>query len=133
MSQIQTAGDAEEYGSDVDRYIGERVHTLMFRNHITQAQLGKVLGTSQTGVARRLRGQISWKSTDLVLAARTLNSSVGYLVGEVAEWAPWGSNPRPADYKGDGWTLEGDAVDDIELAQIISIDQAPRFRELMPA
>ena len=88
-------------GSHLDAEIGERVYMLLFRQHKTQNVLGRALGLNQAGIARRLRGETAWKATDLASAAAELGTSITYLVGEGDdEWAPRGSNPRPADYKG---------------------------------
>ena len=51
---------------DVERddvVIGEAVHAAMWRAHVTQTQLARVLGIDQAAVSRRLRGRTAWSAT----------------------------------------------------------------------
>ena len=89
-----------------DAFIGRRVHSVMWDRKITQTQLSQRIGMAQTLISRRLRGTLGWPAPLLVKTAAALGTSVAYLVGETDDpsghdggegWAPWGSNPRPAD------------------------------------
>lgn len=81
----------------LDQEIGERVLVRMFRMKLTQVKLAHELGLNQAGIARRLRGETGWKATDLARTAKTLNTTIAYLVGEVddPECTPWDLNPEP--------------------------------------
>lgn len=96
---------------------------LMFRQKIKQNDLGRALGLNQSGVARRLRGETSWRSSDLIAAARLLNTTVGYLIGETSDpkCTPWDLNPEP--------TGNGVGVSRIRrLGDLIPIDFARSIR-----
>lgn len=115
--------------ANLDAEIGERVFMLMFRRRVTQVALARTLGLNQAGVARRLRGETGWKATDLTATAQLLNTTVAYLVGEVDDpvCTPRDLNPEPTD--------SGPTDDELDawLADVISIEAAPRFREAVPA
>ena len=57
----------------VDTAIGLRVHSLMWQNGITQAQVGRLLGIDQSAVSRKLRGKTPWKVSELVAVAGLLH------------------------------------------------------------
>ena len=67
---------------NTDALIGERVHRLMWRNHVTQTALGPIMGVGQSAVSAKLRGRRGWSADDLVIVARHFGVSVGYLFGE---------------------------------------------------
>lgn len=66
----------------MDALIGERVHQLMWRNHVTQTAVGSILGVGQSAVSAKLRGRRGWSAEDLVLVSRHFGIPVGYLFGE---------------------------------------------------
>ena len=114
----------------MDAEIGRRVHMRMFDRRVTGVALAQLLGVDQSGLSKRLRGERGWSAENLRDAAAALETTIAYLVGEVGdpECTPWDLNPEP--------TVAGTApiqdLDDL-LAEIISIDDAPRFRELVTA
>lgn len=66
----------EQHSTAVNRDVGARVHTAMWRSRVTQAQLGQILGVSQSVVSKRLRGVAPWSVADLVLVAQALDVEV---------------------------------------------------------
>jgi transcriptional regulator with XRE-family HTH domain len=86
-----------------DVVIGARIHHVMWRRRISQVELADVLGIAQPTLSKKLRGQRPWTTSELILAARTLGISIGWLFGETdepaaIECAVRDSNPEPADY-----------------------------------
>ncbi len=77
---------------DLDCEIGRRVHALMWDKRITQTAMAPRMGLTQSVLGRKLRGVVTWTARDLAAAATILGVSIDELV-----WAPWGSNPQPAD------------------------------------
>ena len=73
-------------------WIGERVHTLMWRSGRTQTQLASVLGVDQGSVSNRLRGKTAWTVVDLLAVAAWLDVPVTELMPAV-ELGP----PEPDD------------------------------------
>jgi transcriptional regulator with XRE-family HTH domain len=65
-----------------DAFIGRRVHQLMWDQKMTQTTLGSLLGMDQSTVAKRLRGKVGWPATLVARAARVLNTTAGFLLGE---------------------------------------------------
>jgi transcriptional regulator with XRE-family HTH domain len=114
--------------------IGTRVAGLLWQKRLTQVQLASKLGVDKAGIARRMRGVTAWSVSDLQTIAHELGTSVAYLVGEVdnAEWAPSGSNRRPADYKYDGLDAlelpQNDPAEEHELRPVIPIERAFEIR-----
>jgi len=114
----------------MDAEIGRRVHMRMFDRRITGVALARALNVDQSGLSKRLRGERVWSAENLRDAAATLETTIAYLTGEVGDpsWcAPRDLNPEPID---SGPT---DEELDAWLADVISIDSAPRFREAVPA
>ena len=91
-----------------DAIVGEKVFHWMWRMKISQTEMARHLGISQTNVSRRLRGETGWTIDDIITAARVLRLSPGDLLpGDDYEGRPGGggtqyairdSNPEPADY-----------------------------------
>ena len=106
----------------LDIAAGRRVHLLMWDRRITQVELGRSVGMDQSSLGKRLRGERGWSLDQLATVAGALNTTIAYLVGEIDDpsCAPRDLNPEPIDTG-------------LELAEIISIDAAPRYREKVTA
>jgi transcriptional regulator with XRE-family HTH domain len=63
--------------------IGERVHTLMWRNGRTQKQLAAVLQVGQGSVSDRLRGKTEWSAIDVAVTAAWLGVEPENLMPDV--------------------------------------------------
>jgi transcriptional regulator with XRE-family HTH domain len=72
---------------------------LMWDRQITQASLAPMLGIEQSALSKKLRGSRSWSIQDVASAARALNTTVAYLVGEVDDpmCTPSDLNREPTD------------------------------------
>lgn len=57
-------------------YIGERVHTLMWRTGRSQRQLAEILNVDQGSVSNRLRGKTQWSALELLAVATWLDVPV---------------------------------------------------------
>ena len=66
----------------MDAVIGRRIHHLMWDRQLTQTSFGARIGMHQSGLAKKLRGQRGWSADELVVVARELDVSVGYLFAE---------------------------------------------------
>lgn len=73
-------------------WIGEKVHTLMWRSGRTQVQLAAVLNVDQGSVSNRLRGKTVWSAVELAAVAAWLDVPITDLMPEV-ELDP----PDPSD------------------------------------
>jgi hypothetical protein len=61
--------------------------------HVSQAELGRVLGCHQTTVSRKLRGEIAWRVNELATLSRHYDVPVSSLLsGDGSDGA--GSSPR---------------------------------------
>jgi transcriptional regulator with XRE-family HTH domain len=74
-----------------DQWIGERVHYLMWRQKLTQAKLGAILGCSQTTVSKKVHGERPWFASELLDVAKALNTHVTALLPELDDIEPDGS------------------------------------------
>lgn len=89
----------------VDAQIGRRVHQLMWDRGMSQTQFGALAHMDQSSVAKRLRGKIGWSASQIVDAARILDTTVGFLFGDGERTPPGNeshlgdSNSRPIHYK----------------------------------
>ncbi len=83
---------------DYDAFVGRRVHQLMWDQKMTQTAFGERIGMDQSLVAKRLRGKVGWGVQNLVDAAKILNTTVAYLVGETEDPTP----PRPVSVGAEG-------------------------------
>jgi transcriptional regulator with XRE-family HTH domain len=110
--------------------IGRRVHMLMWERRMTQSALAAKIGLDQPGVGRRLRGETGWSTDELAATAHELDTTVAYLFGEVddAQWAPSGSNRRPADYKYVASKVLQTAPERHKLAPVVPIERAFEIR-----
>jgi transcriptional regulator with XRE-family HTH domain len=63
--------------------IGERVHTLMWRNGRTQKQLADILKVDQGSISKRLRGNTVWSAVEIAAVAAWLGVPVEELLPEV--------------------------------------------------
>lgn len=74
---------------DVDQAIGESVHTLMWRQGITQTAMADALGLDQSALSRKLRGGRPWRASEVFAAAALLGVAPGSLYplteGQVAQ------------------------------------------------
>lgn len=101
----------------VDEYVGERVHQLMWRNRVRQADVYEAMGDSRSNFSKKLRGTVTWSATDMAIAARALGVTVDDLMPAgadvaalcglpsdplvVGERARRYSKPQPSDPKSD--------------------------------
>ncbi|MGV8874823.1 MAG: helix-turn-helix domain-containing protein [Rhodococcus sp. (in: high G+C Gram-positive bacteria)] len=84
-----TEPDAKKTGNAI---IGERIHTLMWREGRTQAQLAILLGVDQGSVSKRLKGRTQWSAIEVQTAAAWLGVPVTDLMPEI-ELAPRPEGP----------------------------------------
>ena len=70
--------------------VAEEVRALMGRYDVTQMQMVDVLGVSQTGVSKRLRGIIPFDANELGELAKFFDVDAAELLG-----APRNPRPRP--------------------------------------
>lgn len=73
--------------ADLDAQIGRRVHGMLWDLGLRQIDFAARIGMTQSAVAKRLRGELAWRSGHLVQAAAALGTSVAYLIGETSEVA----------------------------------------------
>lgn len=89
---------------------------LMWDRQVKQAELASRLGIQQSALSKKLRGHRPWTVDELLTTAAFLQTSVGYLVGEVREEEPMvhplGLEPRTHCFSDD------------QLAAVVSIDSA---------
>lgn len=71
--------------------IGARIHQHMWRQRVTQAQLGKAIGVSQPTAGRKIRGEIAITGVELTRIARLLDVEPGDLLPRLD------SNQQPCD------------------------------------
>ena len=71
-----------------DAEVGRAVHMLMWDRQVKQAELSKRLGIQQSALSKKLRGHRPWTVDELIVTAAFLQTSVGYLVGELREEEP---------------------------------------------
>jgi transcriptional regulator with XRE-family HTH domain len=76
-----------------DAIVGEQVHHWMWRARVSQTELAKHLGISQTNVSRRLRGETGWTVDDLLICARVLSVPPGDLLPG-ADYVPSSRHPE---------------------------------------
>lgn len=71
--------------ADLDSQIGRRVHSILWDSGLRQIDFAARIGMTQSAVAKRLRGELAWRSGHLVQAAAVLGTSVAYLIGETTD------------------------------------------------
>ncbi|QBI97722.1 immunity repressor [Gordonia phage Dogfish] len=76
--------------------IGERVHTLMWRQRRTQKELGALLGVDQASISKRLKGDTNWSAFELAATAAWLGESVMALLPEIEVVGPNDDPDTPA-------------------------------------
>jgi transcriptional regulator with XRE-family HTH domain len=76
--------------------LGARIHTLMWRRKLTQADLGRALGVLQPTAGKKIRGEVKISAIELLKIANWLDVSPNQLL---APLAPEGrlpqARPRP--------------------------------------
>jgi transcriptional regulator with XRE-family HTH domain len=80
--------------TEVDRVIGERIHTIMWRRRLTQSSIADALGVDSSALGRKLRGSRGWSTSELVTIARMLDLEIELSANGCAIRD---SNPEPAD------------------------------------
>ena len=106
MSNVSAIGSNET----IDEAVGRRIHALMWQQRIKNKDLAVLLDLEPTGISKKLRGSSKFSIEQLVDAARALNTTVAYLVGETENPHPGkpgggssshlgDSNPRPIHYE----------------------------------
>lgn len=85
----------------MDEFVGRRVFHLMWDRHLTQTAFGHMIGQSQSNLAKKLRGTRGWSLDDLKAAAKALDTTMAYLVGESEEPGKPHNSPKlpTSDYK----------------------------------
>lgn len=79
-TDVLDAADIKKRGNAM---IGEKVHTLMWREGRKQNELANVLRVDQGSVSKRLRGKTDWTAIDLIATAHWLDVPVEDLLPEV--------------------------------------------------
>ena len=69
--------------------ICENIATMLFRARMSQRDLSRVTGLSQTTVSHKLRGRNSWTINDLERIGAALSVSVPELVGDLPDRETW--------------------------------------------
>jgi predicted XRE-type DNA-binding protein len=64
--------------------IASNIRAEVARKRMTNAQIAELLGIEQTGVSRRMRGEVQWRATELVVLAEVLEVDPGVLLGTPA-------------------------------------------------
>ncbi|QDZ16712.1 helix-turn-helix transcriptional regulator [Humibacter ginsenosidimutans] len=75
----------------MDIVVGRNVHMLMWDRHMTQAQMGDVLGLEQSALGRKLRGKRGWSLDEVAAAAEFFGVAFAELC------TPRDLNPEPTD------------------------------------
>lgn len=91
----EVAPDPKKQGNVL---IGERIHTLMWRNKRTQAELAAVLNVDQGSISNRLRGKTTWSAFEVSAVAGWLGVPIEELVPAVEVGPP---DPSEGGWGGD--------------------------------
>lgn len=62
--------------------LNERIVGLMFRYNHTVSSLAASINKGRASISTKLHGHACWYLDELVLVAKALNTTVGYLLGE---------------------------------------------------
>lgn len=98
----------------VDEVVGRNVHQLIWDRRLKARDLYGPMNLSRSSLAKKMRGEVTWSASDVVIVAQVLGVSPGELFAGfqtgVENTAPEGlphldSNQKPADYP-DVTTLE---------------------------
>ena len=66
--------------TNLDIEIGANVNDVMFRQHISQAQMAEALGCSASTVSMKLHGKRKWTLAEIYAAAKILNVDVSAIL-----------------------------------------------------
>jgi transcriptional regulator with XRE-family HTH domain len=88
-----------------DELVGRKVAQLIWDRKLTQSKAAALLEMDQSSLAKRLRGYRGWSVPNILTAARVLETTAAYLLGETEDPRDpkrprQDSNLRPRDYKG---------------------------------
>lgn len=88
-----------EVAPSVDVLVGAAVHQHMWLRRMSQAEMGRALGVSQSVVSKKLRGMTGISLTELMTIGRVLGVDPADLLPRGAEWLPrLDSNQQPSGY-----------------------------------
>ena len=93
---MTTAIESADPKKAANEVIGERIHTLMWREKRAQRELGALLGVDQASISKRLRGKTNWTAVEVAAVATWLNVSVAELVPEIEVVGPNDDPDTPA-------------------------------------
>ena len=99
----------------LDAVVGRNVHVIMWERKMTQTALGGMIGTDQSSLGKKLRGERGWSLDEVEQVAAALAVPVSALFDR-AWYTPRDLNPEPTDSR---------------IAPVISIDFARSLREPM--
>lgn len=68
------------HGGSAAVRVGERIHTVMWRERVSQADLASVIGVSQSTLSKKLRGKVPITVGELVAIAEALGVEPGDLL-----------------------------------------------------
>lgn len=93
----QVAGPADQAAAGVL----ERIHVLMWRNHVKQTKLAPMVGVDQSVLSKKLRGKVPLTLVELLRIADALGVSAAELMGaQPADLLPrLDSNQEPSGYR----------------------------------
>lgn len=78
---------------DLDEVIGENVHQLMWRGHISQTAFAPLLNLTQSGLSHKLRGRRPWTAAEINAAALHFGVSRDSLFSRATPGAPVNDDP----------------------------------------
>jgi transcriptional regulator with XRE-family HTH domain len=84
----------------VARYVGERVHTLIWSRRLTQGAVAAYVGVKGPTFSKKLRGQVPLTVDELMAIARLLDVEPGELLppAEAVSLPRLDSNQQPSGY-----------------------------------
>lgn len=98
-----------------DLTLNERLVALLFREHVTRAELAEQLRLTPAAITRRIQGEIDWRLSELNAVAERLSTTVGYLLGETDD------DRRPAHLR----VAETTPATDVTEAAVFGLDSVP--------
>ena len=109
MIETNDASNPKRLGNAL---IGERIHTLMWRQGRTQKELAAILHVDQGSVSNRLRGKTAWSAIEVSAVAAWLQTPITELLPEVEitnpdpePWVAGGGDPDGAPTRARTWDL----------------------------